>query len=148
MKTKEMRKKIHDILVKHVHDTFYLSAELALRIGIECITLKGTDDIQGMNFDEEYVKVKSEDLKRIYEEVRVEFEEVHLDELTEKQVEKLEKEIVKGSYYLADYKNSFGVEPQEVANYAEGYLETKEDPEEYGYYETFYDYIQSVERID
>lgn len=148
MKTKEMRKAIHDILVKHVHDTFYLPAELALRIGIECVTLKGKDDIQGMNFDEEYVKVKSEDLKRIYEEVRVGFEEVHLDELTENQVEKLEREIVKGSYYLADYENSFGVAPQEVANYAEGYLEAKDDPEEYGDYETFYDYIQSVERID
>jgi hypothetical protein len=35
-----------------------------------------------------------------------------------------------------------------VSNYADGYLETKEDPEEYGDYKTFYDYIQSVERID
>ena len=96
MKAKEMRKKIHDILVKNDRDTYYLSAELALRIGIECITLKGKDDIQGMNFDEEYVKVKSEDLKRIYDEIRVEFEEVHLDELTEKQVEKLEREIDAG----------------------------------------------------
>ena len=147
MKTKEMRKAIHDILVKNDRDTYYLSAELALRIGIECITLE-KNGIIGVNFDEEIVKVPNDDVKRIYEEVRVEFEEVHLDELTEKQVEKLEREIVKGSYYLADYKNSFGVNPQEVANYAEGYLETKDDPEEYGYYETFYDYIQSVERID
>ena len=142
-----MRKAIHDILVKNDRDTYYLSAELALRIGIECITLE-KNGIIGVNFDEEIVKVPNDDVKRIYEEVRVEFEEVHLDELTEKQVEKLEREIVKGSYYLADYKNSFGVNPQEVANYAEGYLETKDDPEEYGYYETFYDYIQSVERID
>ena len=147
MKTKEMRKAIHDILVKNDRDTYYLSAELALRIGIECITLD-KNGIIGVNFDEEIVKVPNDDVKRIYDEVRVEFEEVHLDELTEKQVEKLEREIVKGSYYLADYKNSFGVKPQEVANYAEGYLETKDDPEEYGYYETFYDYIQSVERID
>jgi hypothetical protein len=147
MKTKEMRKAVHDILVKNDRDTYYLSAELALRIGIECITLE-KNGIIGVNFDEEIVKVPNDDVKRIYEEVRVEFEEVHLDELTEKQVEKLEREIVKGSYYLADYKNSFGVKPQEVANYAEGYLETKDDPEEYGYYETFYDYIQSVERID
>ena len=142
-----MRKAVHDILVKNDRDTYYLSAELALRIGIECITLE-KNGIIGVNFDEEIVKVPNDDVKRIYEEVRVEFEEVHLDELTEKQVEKLEREIVKGSYYLADYKNSFGVNPQEVANYAEGYLETKDDPEEYGYYETFYDYIQSVERID
>ena len=142
-----MRKAVHDILVKNDRDTYYLTAELALRIGIECITLE-KNGIIGVNFDEEIVKVPNDDVKRIYEEVRVEFEEVHLDELTEKQVEKLEREIVKGSYYLADYKNSFGVKPQEVANYAEGYLETKDDPEEYGYYETFYDYIQSVERID
>ena len=147
MKTKEMRKAIHDILVKNDRDTYYLSAELALRIGIECITLE-KNGIIGVNFDEEIVKVPNDDVKRIYDEVRVAFQEVHLDELTEKQVEKLEREIVKGSYYLADYKNSFGVNPQEVANYAEGYLETKDDPEEYGYYETFYDYIQSVERID
>ena len=101
-----------------------------------------------LNFDEEYVILKDSDVEAVLNEIRVEFCEVHLDELTEKQVEKLEREIVKGSYYLADYKNSFGVKPQEVANYAEGYLETKDDPEEYGYYETFYDYIQSVERID
>jgi hypothetical protein len=136
MKTKEMRKSIHDILVKNDRDTYYLSAELALRIGIECITLE-KNGIIGVNFDEEIVKVPNDDVKRIYEEVRVEFEEVHLDELTEKQVEKLEREIVKGSYYLADYKNSFGVKPQEVANYAEGYLETKDDPEEYGYTKHF-----------
>lgn len=148
MNSKELRKKAHKILVKHLTDIYYLSAKLGLKLGIECITLKGKDDIQGMNFDEEYVILKDSDVEAVINEIRVEFEEVHLDELTEKQVEKLEKEIVKGSYYLADYKNSFGVAPQEVANYAEGYLETKEDPEEYGYYETFYDYIQSVERID
>ena len=147
MNTKKMRKAIHDILVKNDKDTYYLSARLAIGIGIECITLEN-DGIIGVNFDEEIVKVPNDDVKRIYDEVRVEFCEVHLDELTEKQVEKLEKEIVMGSCYLAGYVNSFGVAPQEVANYADGYLETMEDPEEYGDYETFYDYIHSVERID
>lgn len=148
MKTKELRKTIHDILVKHGTDTYYLSAKLALKLGVECITLKGKADIQGMNFDEEYVILKDNDVEAVVNEIRIEFQEVHLDELSEKEVAKLEKEIVLGSCYLADYDNSFGVAPQEVSNYAEGYLETKEDPEEYGYYETFYDYIQSVERID
>ena len=148
MNSKELRKKAHKILVKHGFDTYYLSAKLGLKLGIECITLKGKDDIQGMNFDEEYVILKDSDVEAVINEIRVEFCEVHLDELTEKQVEKLEKEIVFGSCYLADYENSFGVTPQEVSNYADGYLETKEDPEEYGDYKTFYDYICSVERID
>lgn len=148
MNSKELRKKAHKILVKHLTDTYYLSAKLGLKLGIECITLKGKDDIQGMNFDEEYVILKDSDVEAVINEIRVEFCEVHLDELTEKQVKKLEKEIIFGSYYLADYENSFGVAPQEVSNYADGYLETKEDPEEYGDYKTFYDYIQSVERID
>jgi hypothetical protein len=148
MSKKEMRKKIHKILVKHDTDIYYLSAKLGLKLGIECITLKGKDEIQGIDFDEGCVPIKDEDVKYLYDEVRIEFQEVHLDELSEKEVAKLETEIVKGSYYLSDYKNSFGVNPTEVSNYADGYLETKEDPEEYGYYETFYDYIQSVERID
>lgn len=147
MNTKKMRKAIHDILVKNDKDTYYLSARLAIGIGIECITLE-ENGIIGVNFDEEIVKVPNDDVKRIYDEVRVEFQEIHLDELSEKEVAKLEKEIVFGSYYLADYENSFGVNPKEVSVYADGYLETKEDPEEYGDYETFYDYIQSVERID
>ena len=46
-----------------------------------------------------------------------------------------------GSCYTADYENSFGVDPNEVADYAEGYLDAKAD----GEYDEFYDYICSVE---
>ena len=148
MKASEMKKAISKILVKNNTDTYPLTAELGLKLGIEYITLSGENSIKGVNFDEKYVPVKTADVKGIYDEIRKEYNEVHLDELTEKEVEKLERQIVKGSVFMADYVNTLGVAPEEVSAYADGYLETKEDPEEYGYYDTFYDYIQSVERID
>ena len=132
MKASEMKKAISKIMVKHNTDTYPLTAELGLKLGFEYITLSGENSIKGVDFDENYVSIKSADVKAIYDEVRKEFNEVHLDELTEKEVEKLERQIVKGSVFMADYVNTFGVAPEEVASYADGYLETKEDPEEYG----------------
>lgn len=142
-----MKKRTHALMVKHGFDTLLLSAKTAIRLGIEYITLKGKTGIQGINFDEEYVPVKDGDVEEVYNAVRKELNEIHLQELTEKEVEKLQTQIVMGSLYVSDYENTFGVNPNEVCNYVEGYLETKDEPEEYGEYDTFYDYIQSVEWI-
>lgn len=152
-KTKEimtiakMRKKANELMCKHGVDMVSLPAKTGLRLGLEYVTLKGKTGIQGINFNEEYVTIPNEDVEEAYNAVRKELNEIHLEELTKEEVERLEKQIVMGSVYVADYENSFGVNPNEVSNYADGYLETKEDPEEYGEYDTFYDYIQSVEWI-
>lgn len=143
----KMRKRTNEIMCKHGVDTVSLPAKTGLRLGLEYITLKGKTGIQGINFDEEYVNIPNENVEDVYNAVRRELNEIHLSELTEDEVRQLEKQIVMGSVYAEDYENTFGVNPNEVSNYVDGYLETKEDPEEYGEYETFYDYIQSVEWI-
>jgi hypothetical protein len=119
-----------------------LDGEAALLLGIEYVTLGKRDGINGINFDEEIVPIPDENVEAVYNAVRKELKEVRLAELSEKDVEKLQKEIVMGSIYYADYENSFGVNEHEVAAYADGYLEVEDE------YETFYDYIQSVEWID
>ena len=147
MTTAQMKKRTHALMVKHGFDTLLLSAKTAIRLGIEYITLKGKTGIQGINFDEEYVPIKDGDVEEVYNAVRKELNEIHLQELTEKEVEELQEQIVMGSLYVSDYENTFGVNPNEVCSYADGYLEAQDNPEEYGEYDTFYDYIQSVEWI-
>ena len=148
MTTTQMRKRANALMLAHGVDMVSLPAEAGLRLGIEYVTLAKRDGIQGINFDEEYVAIPNENVKDVYNAVRRELNEVRLSELTEKEVEKLQGQVVMGSLYTEDYENTFGVNPSEVANYAEGYLEAKDNPEEYGDYETFYDYIQSVEWIE
>ena len=148
MTTAQMKKRTHALMVKHGLDTLLLPAKTAIRLGIEYITLKGKTGIQGINFDEEYVPVPNEDAEEVYNAVRKELNEIHLQELTEKEVEELQEQIVMGSLYVSDYENTFGVNPNEVCSYADGYLEAEDNPEEYGEYDTFYDYIQSFEWVD
>ena len=139
MTNKEMRSKIYNLMLKHSTDMVLLPAVDALALGIEYVTFKGLRDIQGIDFEENFVPIKTDKIKRVYKAVRVELEEVHLYELTRKEVEYLSKHIVFGSYFLSDYINCYGVAPQEVASYAEGYIEVEDE------YESFYDYIQSIE---
>ena len=148
MTARQMRKLANQYMVKHNVDTIGLNAADAMLLGMEYITIKGKSGIQGINFEEEYVPVPDKDAKTVYDAVRKELEEFHLHELSREEVQKLEKEIVFGSLYMADYYNSFGVKPSEVSNYADGYLEAKSDPDEYGEYDSFYDYIQSIEWTD
>ena len=145
MRAKEMKSAMHNIMVDNEIDMCDVPARTALLTGIDKITLKGTDSIQGIDFEERYVNVPAKHLKKIYNFLRKEFELVTMQELTEKEVKKLSKEIVWGSLYLSDYSNSLGVKPNIVAEFAESYLEAKRNPEECGEYDSFYDYIQSVE---
>lgn len=139
MGIKEMRSKIYDLMLKHNTDMVLLPARTALLLGIEYITFKGLKGIQGIDFEENYVPIKTNQVKAVYDAIRIEFEEVHLYELTRKQVEELRKHIVFNSVFLSDYQNRFGVNPKEVAAYADEYIEVEDE------YESFYDYIQSVE---
>lgn len=141
MTTTQMRKSANALMLAHGVDMVSLPAETGLRLGIEYVTLATRDGIQGINFDEEYVEIPDKNVEDVYNAVRRELNEIHLSELTEKEVEELRSQIVMGSVYNADYDNTFGVNPSEVAAYAEGFLEAEDE------YDTFYDYIQSVEWI-
>ena len=134
-----MRKKVHELMLKNNVDMVNLPVTDALAVGLEYITFKGKNDIQGINFEEEYVPIKNDDIEFIYNVVRRELADVHLYELSEDEVKKLQGEIVMGGYNLDDYANSLGVSETEVCNYADGYLEVKDE------YDSFYDYIQNVE---
>ena len=136
-----MRKRTNALMLAHGVDMVSLPAKTGLRLGIEYVTLAKRDGIQGINFDEEYVPIKDGDVKLVFDCLRLELNDFHLHELTREQVDVLQREVVMGSVYVADYDNSFGVSANEVANYAEGYLEAEDE------YESFYDYIQSVEWI-
>ena len=145
MGKKVQRAEISRIMVEHNRDMFAPDARTAIRLGIEYVTLKGKADICGINFDEEIVDIPDEDIPELRKAVKIEFKCVDIHELTEKEVEQLCKQIEFGSCYVDSYENAFGVPAEQVCEYADGWLETKENPEEYGDYETFYDYIQSVE---
>lgn len=134
-----MIKKVYELMLKNNVDTVSLPIIDALAVGLEYITFDGTDGIQGIDFNEVYVPIKNEDIEYIYDVVRKELVDVHLYELSEADVKKLQGEIVMGSLYLSDYANSLGVSETEVSNYAEGYLEVEDE------YDSFYDYIQSIE---
>lgn len=139
MSRKEMRKKIHSLMVKNNMDMIALPARTAILVGVEYVTLKGKTDIQGINFEEKYVPIDSDFISIIYGVIRKMLKDVHLYELTEEEINDLLDEILFGSVYLADYNNSFGVKPEEVSDYADGFLEVKDE------YNSFYDYIQTVE---
>lgn len=142
MTTTQMRKCTNALMLKHGVDMVGLDGETALLLGLEYVTLGKRDGIEGINFDEEIVPIPNENVELAYNEVRKELKEIRLAELSEKDVKKLQKQIVMGSLYLADYENSFGVNEREVSAYADGYLEVEDE------YDSFYDYIQSVEWID
>ena len=137
----KMRARVNSVMVKNNTDMVSLPAKTALALGIEYVTLKGDKNIQGINFDEEYVPIKDGDVKTVLDAVRKELNDIHLFELSEEDVNKLRSQIVMGSLFVADYNNTFGVNPREVCDYADGYLEVEDE------YDSFYDYIQSVEWI-
>ena len=141
MTVTQMRKRTNALMLAHDVDMVSLPAKMGLRLGIEYVTLAKRDGIQGINFDEEYVEISNENVEEVYNAVRKELNEIHLQELSESEVEELRSQIVMGSIYYADYDNTFGVDTHEVAAYAEGFLEVEDE------YDSFYDYIQSVEWI-
>ena len=139
MNNKEMRKAIAKIMIKNYTDIYELSAKLSIILGLDSITLKGENNIEGINFEEEYVPIPNKHIKLIYDEVKVAFNAVHIWELSEEQVNKLRKQIVMGSLFLSDYANTFGINSKEVCDFADGYLEVEDE------YENWYQYIQSVD---
>lgn len=47
--------------------------------------------------------------------------------MTKKELKQLRKEIVLNSIFIKDYSNSFGIDPEKVCNFFDGYLEDLSD---------------------
>ena len=98
-------------------------------------------------------------IAELLKEVMIRYEEVSIWSLSEEEVAELTTQIIWDSIFYSDYYNKFGVDRKVVCNFAEGFLENKED--ELGSWdkvevylnntdtktigEDFYYYIQSVE---
>ena len=55
----------------------------------------------------------------------------HITELTEKELIKLKKQIHPGSFFYADYENTFGVERKELSDVCDSYIEALENESQY-----------------
>jgi hypothetical protein len=95
-------------------------------------------------------------IAELLKEVMIRYEEVSIWSLSEEEVAELTTQITWNSIYYSDYFNKFGVDSKVVSDFADGFLEVKENElgswEEYldntdtkTIGEDFYYYIQSVE---
>lgn len=154
-KHEEISKKIIALMGKNNIDTYTTSS---LTYGSLCIYSIETDGhkILYEGCDDDYRTLTDVDaLTELYDEMRLEYEDVHISELTKEQVKELTDFICWNSIFLADYTNPFGIKPIIVSNYADGFLEVL--AEEMGWDDAmhfintcavgdrFYTYIQSVE---
>lgn len=154
-KHEEISKKIIALMGKNNIDIYTTSS---LTYGSLCIYSIETDGhkIQYEGCDDDYRTLTDVDaLTELYNEMRLEYEDVHINELTKEQVEELTEIICWNSIFIADYANPFGVKADTVSYYADGFLEDLAD--EMGWDEAmhfintcavgdrFYAYIQSVE---
>ena len=62
-----------------------------------------------------------------------ESQKLNPNNLTKEQLWKLREEIVLGSLYLDDYKNSFGIDPQAVCNFFDSFIEDAQQDDEGNY---------------
>ena len=98
-------------------------------------------------------------IAELLKEVMIRYEEVSIWSLSEEEVTELTTQITWNSIFYADYSNNFGVNRKVVSDFADGFLDEKEDilggwdkVEEYlsntdtkTIGRDFYNYIQSVE---
>ena len=154
-KHEEISKKIIALMGKNNIDIYTTSS---LTYGSLCIYSIETDGhkIQYEGCDDDYRTLTDVDaLTELYNEMRLEYEDVHISELTKEEVNDLASQIVWNSIFVIDYENVYGVKADTVSYYADGFLEDLAD--EMGWDEAmhfintcavgdrFYAYIQSVE---
>lgn len=154
-KHEEISKKIIALMSKNNIDTYTTSS---LTYGTLCIYSIETDGhkIQYEGCDDDYRTLTDVDaLTELYDEMRLEYEDVHISELTKEEVNDLASCIVWNSIFVSDYENVYGVKADMVSYYADSFLEDLAD--EMGWDEAmhfintcaigdrFYAYIQSVE---
>lgn len=69
-------------------------------------------------------------------------------DLTHEELMQLRRQVGLGSFYLSDYDNKFGIDPQQVYDFCEGYGESIGWSEEEDTPEAFADYCEGVERYE
>ena len=69
-------------------------------------------------------------------------------DLTHDELMELRGQVCLGSVYLSDYNNKFGIDPNQVYSFCEGYGMEIDWDEERDTPEAFADYCESVERFD
>lgn len=96
--------------------------------------------------DDCYAKVKVRDEKGDEYDVRCDCLSVYntMADLDHEDFAQLRKEVVLGSCYTSDYQNSFGIDPNEVYNYCEGFGEETGWDEEKDTPEAFADYCEGM----
>lgn len=80
-------------------------------------------------------------IAELLNEVMIRYEEISIWDLSEEEVVDLTTQITWNSMYYADYYNKFGVDRKVVCNFAEGFLEDKED--ELGSWDKVCDYLDN-----
>ena len=140
-KHEEISKKIIALMGKNNIDIHTTSS---LTYGSLCIYSIETDGhkILYEGCDDDYHTLTDVDaLTELYDEMRLEYDDVHISELTEEQVIELVEEITWNSIYHDDYNNTFGVDKKVVCSFAEGFLDAKE--EELGSWDKVFDFIET-----
>ena len=84
------------------------------------------------SFEKEY-KAKISANKALKESEKLKEAKINSNELTKEQLWKLRQEIVLGSLYINDYKNSFGIDPQAVRNFFDSFIEDAQQDDEGNY---------------
>ena len=84
------------------------------------------------SFEKEY-KAKISANKALKESEKLKEAKINSNELTKEQLWKLRQEIVLGSLYINDYKNSFGIDPQAVRDFFDSFIEDAQQDDEGNY---------------
>lgn len=93
-----------------------------------CTGCKSCEEPEGSN--DPIPEEKKESLK---ESEKLKEAKINSNELTKEQLWKLRQEIVLGSLYINDYKNSFGIDPQAVRNFFDSFIEDAQQDDEGNY---------------
>lgn len=83
-------------------------------------------------------------IAELLEEVMIRYEEVSIWDLSEEEVVDLTTQITWNSIYYADFYNKFGIDRKVVCDFAEGFLEDKED--ELGSWDKVCDYLDNTDK--
>lgn len=83
-------------------------------------------------------------IAELLKEVMIRYNEVSIWSLSEEEVTELTTQIIWNSIYYADYCNKFGVDCKVVSDFADGFLEDKED--ELGSWDKVIDYLDNTDR--
>ena len=156
--TESISKKICDLLAKNQRDSYEPICSFYNGILIYQIEVDGENVIYEGVEDDFHPLNDITALIELYNEMRVEFNDISISELTKEQVCKLVQSITWNSMFISDYINDLGVNAKIVSNFADSFIEYKEENLLNGTFknwlnktsyqkigEEFYDYIQSFD---